>query len=772
MENRAKYVMDPADRDHIEHKYYLPEQPHDGYHRFSYHGYDYDPATGLDEPTLKEGLAALVASMKGRHHALIKAAAVKYLLDHTMIDVNEHDYYIGFYSWGRLLDDYTSNVWKAELFGGDVNQQFSYSEYRPEKADPTAPLSIWCNDLQLLRYSGTCDSWPDYDHSIPDWDSIMPLGFYGLRERARAYRRKNEEKAPLTEGQKAYYDAIEIDLSAILSFIHRLRLLAEAKNGPKTKKIAKCLAQLEIGAPRDTFEALQTMYLYFMVSESVESFQVRSLGNGFDRVIAPYYEKDLADGRYTEGELDDFIAYFLMQFSAIGNYWGQPLFLGGRRPDGGNYYSLFSMRVLKLWDDLGIYNPKIQVLFDEDTPQEIKRQVYDTIRRGKYMTVVCEKGAAAAVKAANGCSEDEARHFIVSGCYEPLARDGCNVEAGYVNLLKLVSLAMRDGFDPTTGYQVGVHTGTEFPDFESFFAAYEAIFADVIGRVIKMTLGYEPYFGEINPGLLYSATLEKSLAAMEDGYTMENPHSNSVFEVNGFGSAIDAMMAIKTIVFDRKLVTMPDFVKILDANWEGHDELRRIALKECPKYGTANADADAMGRRIADLFPKHTAGIRNARGGRYIAELHGAMDYVWQGEKTEATPDGRRRGEEVSKNASPTVGADVYGSTAFILSCTAAATPENACCGFNADVMLHPSALAGEEGLAALDALIKVYAKRRGIDIQFNVVSPETLRDAQIHPERYRNLQIRVSGWNVLWNDIPRVQQDSYIRRAETVTGN
>ena len=226
MERRAKYAMNPADREHIEHKYYLPEQPHDGYHRFAYHGYDYDPATGMPENELKEGIAALVRSMKGQPHAKIKAEAVKYLLDHTMIDVNEHDYYIGIYSWGRLLDDYTSNVWKAELFGGDVNQQFSYSEYHPQKADPNAPLSVFCNDVHLLRYSGACDSWPDYDHSIPDWDSIMSLGFFGMRERARAYRRKNEEKAPLTEEQKAFYDAIETDLSAILSFIHRLRLLA------------------------------------------------------------------------------------------------------------------------------------------------------------------------------------------------------------------------------------------------------------------------------------------------------------------------------------------------------------------------------------------------------------------------------------------------------------------------------------------------------------------------------------------------------------------
>lgn len=750
--NRTKYEMNPQDRDHIEHKFHDPEKPHDAYRRFAYHGYDYDPATGMDEETLKAGVRDLVDSMSGKSHAVIKAAAVKYLLDHTRIDVNEYDWYIGFYSWGRVIDEYTRLRWARELFGGK--------------------LKAVADEMGELHDSGVWDIWPDYDHSIPDWDSILSLGFYGLRERARDYRRRHEAGKAMTSAQMDYFDAIETDLSAILDFIHRLRLLAESKNGEKSARIAKCLARLEVGAPTDTFEALQLMYLYFMLSESVESYQVRSLGSGFDRVISPYYERDLANGTYTAAELDDFLAYFLMQFYAIGNYWGQPLFLGGRAPDGSNYYCALSLRVLELWDDLDIHNPKIQVLFNDDTPTAIKRKVYDMIRRGKYLTVVCEPGAARAVKAACGCGDEVAKRFIVSGCYEPLARGGCNLETGHPNLVKIVSLAMRDGFDPITKRQIGPHTGTEFADFEQFFAAFAAQLRHFFGRIVELTTTYEPYFAEVSPALLYSSTLKNSLERAEDGYACANPYSNSSMGVNGFGSAIDAMMAVKTLVFDRKLLTIPDFVKALDADWEGYDELHRLCVKECPKFGTANPEADVMGQRILDLFPAMAEGVRNVRGGRFITELHGAMEYVWEGERTEATPDGRFFGAETSKNASPTVGADVFGATAFIRSCTAAACPESADCGFNADMMLHPSALAGEEGLTALDALVKVYMKRGGVDIQFNVVSPDTLRDAQAHPEKYKNLQIRVSGWNVLWNDIPRVQQDSYIKRAETITGN
>ncbi len=746
-----KYIMDPVDREHIEHKYHDPAQPHNAYKRFEYHGYEHDPSTGMSDEELRAGLDALVKAQSGKTRAVIMALAEKYLLDNTRIDVNEHDWYVGFYSWGRLVTKHTRSVWASELF---------------ERVIPEADA-----EKKLFHDSGIWDTWPDYDHSIPDWDSILSLGFYGLRRRAAAYRAEREKKAALTEREKAYFESADIVLSAVLDFIHRLRVLAEKKNGVKTAKIAVCLKTLETGAPTDTLEALQTMYLYFMLSESVEGYQVRSLGSGFDRVISPFYERDLASGKYTEAELDDFIAYLFMQFYAIGNYWGQPLFLGGRAPDGGNYYSRLSLRVLRLWDDLDIHNPKIQVLFNTDTPKEIRYCVYDMIRRGKYLTVVCEPGAAAAVKSACGCSDEEAKRFIVSGCYEPLARGGCNVIAAYPNLPKILGLALRDGFDPIMKRQIGPHTGTDHSSFDELFAAFEAQFSDLFRRCVALTNTYERYSADVSPAILYSSTRTDSLALAEDGYACANPHSNSVLVVNGFATLTDSLAAIKKVVFEEHAVTLPELVRILDADWEGYDGLRLYVTKECPKYGTGDHKTDMIGRRIVEAMKRITDGAKNVRGGSYVIELHSAMEFVREGAKTEATPDGRRRGEETSKNASPSVGADRRGATALIRSCTDAVQPENTGCGFNLDVMLHPSALTGDDGLAAMDALVAVYMKRMGVNIQFNVVSADTLRLARKDPEKYKNLQIRVCGWNVLWNDIPREQQEAYIRRAEAVSG-
>ena len=142
--------------------------------------------------------------------------------------------------------------------------------------------------------------------------------------------------------------------------------------------------------------------------------------------------------------------------------------------------------------------------------------------------------------------------------------------------------------------------------------------------------------------------------------------------------------------------------------------------------------------------------------------------YRKTGEKTWALPDGRKAGTELSKNASPVSGADRNGVTALIRSAVRL-DPHTYHESFCLDVMLHPSAAEGEDGLEAMYALLMTYLKLGGMSIQFNVFRAETLRDAQAHPEKYRNLQVRVCGWNVLWNNLSREEQESYILRCETV---
>ena len=186
------------------------------------------------------------------------------------------------------------------------------------------------------------------------------------------------------------------------------------------------------------------------------------------------------------------------------------------------------------------------------------------------------------------------------------------------------------------------------------------------------------------------------------------------------------------------------------------------------KWGNNDAEVNRMAREISKILSAVINTRLNSRGGRFSMSGHNARQFVIQGKLTGATPDGRRRGEEFSKNLSPTPGADTEGATALIQT-LASLDSKDFPDDFPLDVMLLPYTVSGEKGLELMKVLIFRYFENGGFVIQFNVFDAEELRDAQKNPRKYENLQVRVCGWNVRWNDLSKVEQDAYIRRAETM---
>jgi len=222
------------------------------------------------------------------------------------------------------------------------------------------------------------------------------------------------------------------------------------------------------------------------------------------------------------------------------------------------------------------------------------------------------------------------------------------------------------------------------------------------------------------------------------------------------------------LVGEGDLPPMEQYMKALEDNWQSAPRLRMKA-RNCPhKYGNGDPVADAYAAELADRFASRVNGRPNGRGGVYKSYMHSARQFINHGKILGATPNGRLAGEELAKNASPCVGMDRNGVTALIRSALAL-KPSQYHESFCVDVMLHPSAVEGEEGLAVMKALLDTYRKQDGMTMQFNVFSPELLRDAQQNPEKYQNLQVRVCGWNVLWNNMCKEEQDAYILRSENI---
>ncbi len=737
------------DRIYIENKYHLQKNAFDPFNRFAYHGCDTQFSEGLDDEEMKEALSRMAEENANDDRALLKARGFAFVLDNAKVTLNPHDYFPCLYNWGRALDRPMFFRWEAEVF-----------ETRPSLNDKK----------RLFLRTATAEMWLDTNHVVPDWQDILSLGFFGILERAKRYHEKHLSNGELTKKEEAFFASIEIEYSAMIRFIGRLINYTEEHPSEKSPTVLKSLKTLECGAPQSTFDALMTMYLYFMFSESVGSFQVRSLGHGLDRSLYPFYKRDTENGVFTKDEIKTFLAYFFLQFSAIGNYWGQPFYLCATDFSGKTDISHFTQEILEVYDSLEIYNPKIQLKIDYATPKSLILQVLDMIRRGHSSIVICcVPGIIKSLTSCYGTTVDEARDCDISGCNEMHVRaNEANMISSIANVAKAVNWVFDNGVDTLTGEQVGLNTGLidSFKSFDEFYNAFIKQLSHLFDSIIEMAREYEHLVCEVNPSVELSGTMEQSLEKKVDAYAFGVKYPTSSILLCSIATAIDSVLAVKELVFDKKVVTLAEYKKALDSNWEGYEELRLMALRAEHKYGINDDEADKYAAALFRWMALYVTGRKNSRGGVYKVGVPSTRHFINYGKKTKATPDGRRMGEELSKNSAPVIGMERRGVTAMInsaLKCSPYLFSE----AYVLDVMLHPSAVSGESGLEAMYALVMSYMKQNGISIQFNIFNTETLKDAQEHPEKYKNLQVRVSGWNALWNNMSREEQNAYIIRAE-----
>jgi len=737
------------DKEFIKDKYHKTSEPYDAYNRFGYIGWEPNNGTGLSDEEMDAELDRLSVLQKDMPHPVSKANAFKLVCEKSIIDINEHDYFIHFYSWRRPL--------KKSFFDNLQKQSF-------DKLGDSLKI------MEDYNQSGACAIWADYDHVIPNWDDLLSLGYIGLIERVEAYRSK--KSGSLTEEMNAFYEGIIIEYNAILGLLDRYIAYGEAHPNAKTEKVVSCLKHIRYGVPTDIYEALQAMYIYFIACECIDNYQTRSIGNGFDSTLYRFYKNDLESGRYSVDEIREFIAYFFMQFAAIDNYWGHPMYFGGTDINGNTLYNELSMLCLDLYDELGFHTPKFQLKVNTNTPDEILNKAFEMVRRCNSGIVFnCEPNMIKAI-ATYGVPFDEAYDYEISGCYESRVKHNeSSTSCGYVNALKALRYVFTDGFDETLNKQVGIHTGdlSLITSFTDFYSAFIRQMQSIIENVIEIANKFEADLAWVSPSNMFSGTIVSSLESGRDGYHNGMKYCNSFIHCCSFASTVDSLVAVKEFVYDKKEITLSELAKALEANWVGYELLRTKIKHSGKKYGNNIPEVDRYAQAIASWFTATVNNRKNVRGGVYKSILHSAMMFVWQGEKTGATPDGRKAGEEVSKNASPSIGMDREGVTAVINSATSLSPtsfPESFCL----DLMMHPTSVSGDEGLVILKSLLMTYLQKGGQSLQFNILDVEMLRDAQLHPEKYQNLQVRICGWNILWNNIPKAQQDAYIERAESLS--
>ena len=696
-----------------------------------------DPTTGLDNAALKQGLDAVLAEWESREPwAVVKARLLEFLMDKTALGFSRFDCFPAIATWNRW-DRPITDILRAR---------------EREVEAETAPA--WLSDALDELYANGGKAYRDYDHSSPDWSVVLKLGFPGMKARVDAY--------PDTP----FYAAEKRTAAAIMRFLDRLVAAAEAelaRCGGKTEeglleREIESLKRLRVGPPVTVFDVMQFCFVDFIASEYFDRFQVRAFGS-IDSLWAPYYERDLREGRTTEAQFREDFRHFIWQFGSIDNYWGHPLCLGGTKADGTTEYNSLSRIILDVVNHEALPTPKLQLKIAKNTPDAIWDKALRMLRNHRSLVLMGEEGMARSMTKL-GMSPDECRRLVVWGCFEWLPPEGNCTSACNINLVKPLELMLRDAKDGALG---------AFATFADFKGEYYRRLGEVTDLTRKVMDYLESGLADVNPSLVLTLGIGSALKKGEDAFATGMRYNNTEMAEVAFASAVDSLVAVKELVYEKRELTLAELGGVLAADWKGHEELRLRMSRSRRKWGCGNDETDALGREVLKTFTGRFVGLPNARGGKYCCYGLNSRGYINAGRMTGATPDGRRAGEELSKNMAPAIGGDAEGVTAVLKSWRSSVDPAFFPCGLVLDMMLHASSVSGEKGLVALRAICEEYFSAGGCGLNLNIQSVEELKAAQLHPEKYENLQVRVAGWNIRWNDIPKVEQDGFIRRLEAM---
>ena len=638
-----------------------------------------DKTTGIGIAEIRKELFDLVKTSKaaGDPWRITKAKCFAHQIRRQSIDVSPLDWFPAIAIWNRDARPFYNGgvLWRRR---DEVNKRSIPKEIRDE----------W----ESLKKSGNWWLGQDFCHSVPDWRVILALGFPGMKARLERYAVKGDP----------FYDSLVIAMDAILEGVDRFIAQAKANlaKDPGSTRLQKELASLERlrrEPPLSAYDMMMFVWIYFFFSEHIDGIQCRSLTE-LDVFLTPYYEADLAAGRTTEAEFREHLKHFLWQWGSINNYWNQPVGFGGTRKDGSSEFNHVSRIILDVIDECNLTTPKFLVKIAPNTPDWAMDKMLDMVRRHRSLTFVGEQSTARALKKWYGASDEDCRTMVMRGCYEfSLADSANNTGVGAVNFLKIVEQMLNDARQGKA----------DWPDFETFKVEFLARLVNISSRTLPVIRELEKVLEDINPTCCMTLSTEHALRTRQDAFSRGCPRGNhSAISQVGVGTTVDALLAVKELVYEKRELTLKALGEIMSANWEGHEKLRLRMLRSKRKWGNNDPEANALGATLLKAFGDCINGKPNSRGGVFLASGHNARGYLGFGKGTGATPDGRKKGEEMSKNLSPTMGADTEGATALVetlASSDATVLPED----YPLDIMLHPSVCAGQKGLAVMKTLVR-----------------------------------------------------------------
>ncbi len=652
-------------------------------------------------------------------------------------------------------------------------------------------------DLGIIKAEGNLTSGDA--HVAVAYADLLRLGLKDYEARARDCLEKLDLSDCKNLKKSYFYRAILITVDAVRAFAARYAGLAEEQSesaaperAGELREMARILRKVPY-QPADTFqEAVQSLWLVHLVLQIESNGHSLSYGR-MDQYLYPYYARDLAEGRITEDSACELMTNLWLKTFTINKIrsWshtqfsaGSPLYqnvtVGGQTPDKKDAVNPMSYLILRSVAQTRLPQPNLTVRYHAGLSEDFMSEAIEVVKLGFGMPAFNNDEIIIPSFMARGVKEEDAYNYSAIGCVETAVPGKWGYRCtgmSFLNFPKSLLIAMNNGVDPQSGKKLTEGAGhfTDMTSYDQLSHAWDVVIRDFTRHSAIIENACDMVLEEDVPDILCSALCEdcigRGLTLKEGGAVYDFISGLQV----GIANLADSLAAIKKLVFEEKVLTPAQLWEALGTDFAGEEgeKIRQQLIHQAPKYGN---DDDYVDRLVVDAYSAYIDEIKKYPNTRFGRGPIGGIRYagtssisanVGQGRGTLATPDGRHAGEPLAEGCSPSHAMDVHGPTAVFKSVSKLPTAD-----ITGGVLLNqkvtPALLSREENKTKLIALIRTFFNAlHGYHVQYNVVSRETLLDAQVHPEDHRDLIVRVAGYSAFFNVLSRQTQDDIIARTE-----
>jgi len=621
-------------------------------------------------------------------------------------------------------------------------------------------------------------------HFNPNYEIVLKEGFQGLRKRIETA----VQGTPSDDIEKnSYYNALLIVINAVVAFARRYGDEAEKMGNlcqdPERKnefyQIAKNCRRVPEYPAQTFWEALQSFWFVHLMLNLESNAYAISPGR-FDQYIYPFYQKEMANHGTTQDAAQELLNCFWVKFAEMtvvkeagtakaSNTYAdfQNLNIGGMKADGSDGVNDISYMCLEAQSELMLPQPQLSCLISSKSPHEFLLKACALARKGTGMPAMFNADEIVLSLTEKGKTLEDARNGGINGCVEITGQGNDQMaSSGYINLAKCLELALNNGINMFTGKPLGLKTGTpdQFQSIEDVWQAFETQIRYMVDLKHQYDTAAKRVFAESCPVLCTSLVVDDCIQKGKDFHNGGSKYSQPMLSGVGTGTVTDAISAIDYFVFGKGTFSMDEVVQAMRDNFKGHEAMRNILWNKAPKLGNDRDGADRNAARLLNLFVKLLKDYTNDRGIPYGADMIPTTAHLPFGVLTAASADGRLAGVPLAEGISPVQGQDLCGPTSVIRSL--GKLDHASTTGSLLNMKFTPQTLEGEENLKKFAAMIRTYFDMGGHHMQFNVVSRETLLNAQQYPDEYRSLLIRVAGYSDYFVMLSKDVQDEVISRT------